>query len=68
MPPEDNMLKHWGQNKMDANLRMTFSNAFCWMQMYEFQLRIHWAEFVPKGPINNIPALVQIMAWHCPGD
>ena len=23
---------------------------------------------VPKGPINNIPALVQIMAWHRPGD
>ena len=20
--------------------------------------------FVPKSPINNIPALVQIMAWH----
>ena len=25
-------------------------------------------EFVPKGPINNIPALVQIMAWHRSGD
>ena len=24
--------------------------------------------FLPKGPINNIPALVQIMAWHQPGD
>ena len=24
--------------------------------------------FVPKGPVNNIPALVQIMVWHCPGD
>ena len=23
---------------------------------------------VPQGPINNIPALVQIMAWHRPGD
>ena len=23
-------------------------------------------KFVPKGPINNIPALVQIMAWQCP--
>ena len=21
-------------------------------------------KFVPKGPINNIPALVQITAWH----
>ena len=24
--------------------------------------------FVPKGPINNILALVQIMAWRSPGD
>ena len=23
---------------------------------------------VPKGPINYIPALVLIMAWHRPGD
>ena len=25
-------------------------------------------KFVPKGPINNIPALVQIIAWRPPGD
>ena len=25
-------------------------------------------KFVPKGPINHIPALVQIMAWRRPGD
>ena len=25
-------------------------------------------KFVPRAPINNIPALVQIMAWGCPGD
>ena len=25
-------------------------------------------KFVPKGPINNILALVQIMAWRWPGD
>ena len=24
--------------------------------------------FVPRGPVNNIPALVQIMAWCWPGD
>ena len=24
--------------------------------------------FVPKGPINNIPALVQVMAWRRTGD
>ena len=25
-------------------------------------------KFVPKGPVNNILALVQIMAWRRPGD
>ena len=25
-------------------------------------------KFVPKSPINNIPALVLIMGWHRPGD
>ena len=25
-------------------------------------------KFVPKRPINNIPVLVQIMAWRRPGD
>ena len=25
-------------------------------------------KFVPKGPINNIPALIQIMAWRRRGD
>ena len=25
-------------------------------------------KFVPKGPVNIIPALVQIMAWRRPGD
>ena len=25
-------------------------------------------KFVPKGPINKNPALVQIMAWRRPGD
>ena len=25
-------------------------------------------KFVPKGPVNNIPTLVQIIAWRRPGD
>ena len=27
-----------------------------------------WLKFVPKCPINNIPALFQIMAWRRPSD
>ena len=25
-------------------------------------------QFIPMGQINNIPALVQLMAWRRPGD
>ena len=25
-------------------------------------------KFIPKGPIDNVPVLVQIMAWHQPDD
>ena len=25
-------------------------------------------KFVPKGPIDNKPVLVQVMAWHRTGD
>ena len=46
---------------MDA-ISQTFSNAFSEMKI---PIRIS-RKFVPKGPINNIPALVQIMAWRRP--
>ena len=59
----------WGRNKMAAIFQTAFSNAFSWMKMYKFLLRFHWSLFlVPKGTINNIPALVRIMAWRRPGD
>ena len=58
-------------------------NEFSWMKIYKFRIRFHmfyrayigviltyfivrrW--FVTIGPINNIPALVQIMVWRRPG-
>ena len=27
-----------------------------------------WLKLIPKGPINNIPTLVQMRAWHWPDD
>ena len=57
------ILTHRGRGKMAAIFQTTFSNAFSWIQMFVFRLT-----FVPKGPINNIPVLVQIMAWRRPGD
>ena len=53
--------------KMAANFLTTFSNAFSLMKMYEFRLRFHIICSL-KGPINNIPALVQIIGWCQPGD
>ena len=38
-------LTHWGRDKMDAISQMTSSSAIS-------------MKFVPKSPINNIPALV----------
>ena len=61
------ILTHWGRDKMAAIFLTTFSSAFSWMKMFEFWLKISM-KFVPKGPINNIPVLVQIMACRRPGD
>ena len=43
------------------------SKSIFLMKMYEFRLRFDWC-VVPKDPVNNIPPLVQIMAWRRPGD
>ena len=51
---------------MDAISQTTFSNAFFWWKCMN-TIKIS-PKFVPKGQINNIPALVQIMAWRRPGD
>ena len=63
---EDIMLTHWGWDRMAAIFQTTFSDAFSWMKIFKFRLGL--LKFVPKSPINNIPALVQIMAWRRPGD
>ena len=44
---------------MAALSQTTLTNAF--------SIKIS-LKFVHKGPINNIPALVQMMAWRRPGD
>ena len=62
-----NALTHWGRDKMAAIFQTTFSNGFSWMKMYEFRLTFHWSLF-QKGPINNIPTLVQITVWRRSGD
>ena len=60
-------LTHWGWDNIATISQTTLSNAFSWMKMLEFWLTFHWSLFL-KGLFNNIPALVQIMAWRRPGD
>ena len=48
-----------------ADIFQTFSNAFLNKNVW-ISIKIS-LKFVPEGPISNIPALVQIMAWHRPG-
>ena len=51
-----------GRHFPDDIFKCIFLNESIWNSI-EISLK-----FVPKGPINNIPALVQIMAWRRPGD
>ena len=60
-------LPHWGRDKMAAIFQATF-----WMHFLEWKfvwISIEFSlNYVPKSPINNDPALVQIMAWCQIGD
>ena len=55
-------LRQNGRHFPDDNLKCIFLNENVWIS-----IKIS-PKFVPRGPINNIPALVQIMAWRRPGD
>ena len=60
-----NVLTPWGHDKIAAISQTVFLNVFSWMKMYE--VCFYSLKFVPKVPFNNIPALVQKMAWHRQG-
>ena len=51
-----------GRHFSDDTFKRFFLNVNVWIPIKISRI------FVPKGPINNIPALVQIMAWGRPGD
>ena len=51
-----------GRHFADDTFKHIFLNESTWIS---FEISLN---FVPKSPINNIPALVQIMAWRRPGD
>ena len=51
-----------GRHFADDIFKCIFLNENVWVPL-KISLK-----FVPKGPINNIPAMVQIMAWSRPGN
>ena len=55
-------LRQNGRHFADDIFKRIFLNENIWIPI-KISLK-----FVPKGSINNIPALVQIMAWRRPGD
>ena len=57
-------LTDWGRDKMAVIFQTSFSKTFSWMKIL---IKIS-VKFVPKDQINNIPTLVQIMAWRRPGN
>ena len=56
--------------RLRQNVRHFLDNIFKRIFLNEnIQISINNSlESVAKGPMNNIPALVQIMAWRLPGD
>ena len=60
-------LTHWGRDKMAAISPTTTTKRIFLNEDVRISIKIS-LKFVPKGPINNIPALDQIMAWRRPGD
>ena len=51
-----------GRHFADDTFKCIFLNEKVWIP-----IKISF-KFVPKGPVSNIPALVQIMAWRRSGD
>ena len=49
-----------------AIFKITFSNVFSWMKCIKFA--IEFTEVCSRDPINDIPALDQIMGCRRPGD
>ena len=60
-------LTHWGRDQNEQHFaddifKRIFFNENVWVSI-KMSLKV-----LPKGPINNIPALVRIMAWRRSGD
>ena len=59
-------LTHWGRDKWPPFSRRLFKCIFL-KENVRILIKIS-LKFVPKSPIDNMPALFRIMAWRLPGD
>ena len=60
-------LTHWTWDKKAAIWQIQILNSFCSMKIVVFWFKFH-KKHVPKCPVYNKQALVQIMIWHQTGD
>ena len=68
LAPGHQQTKCWLQHVMlQSDFKSIFSDAFSWMKNVVFWYKTS-LKFVPKGPVDNNPALVQMMAWRQIGD
>ena len=58
-------LTHLPWKKWPPYWQTTILHAFTWMKMSSVHISL---KFVPRGPIDNKPALVQVMTWRLRGD
>ena len=58
----NNLRRPNGRHFPDDIFKWIFLNENVWISI-NISLK-----FVPRGPINNIPLLVHVMAWRRPGD
>ena len=60
-------LTHWGRDKVDVSSRTTFFKCIFLNEKAWISVKLS-PKFVPRGAVDNIRALVQIMAWRRIGD
>ena len=57
----------WGRDKMAGLFADNIFKRIFLKEDWWISINI-WLQIVPRGPFNNIPSLVQIMAWRWTGD
>ena len=53
-----------GLDKFSVILQIAFSNAFCCSENFYIFFCTLSIEYTPESQVNDLLALVQILAWH----